>query len=270
MAPKPSDVDLETVQYFDRETPEYSSGRLAHVIPFIWKHATNESTLLDIGCGVGNLLEEVQKRTPIQSVTGIDISKRCLEQTRNRLRCPVFLGSVLDTDFIESIGSAFDFVVLASILHHLVGKTRRQCKRNFVLAMANALRVTLPGGHIIVFEPGISPRLAGFSLFYAKRFVTRFTSGRVQLFDKWNNIGAPVISYFTHGQVTTMALKSEMARLVERHIEDMHVNFLWRVFGVMRRTNTTLVIERRPDSLTDCGYASCKHSNYALEPSDLS
>jgi hypothetical protein len=96
-----------------------------------------------------------------------------------------------------------------------------------------------------VYEPGISPAWTGFLLFYAKRLVTRFISRRVQLFDKWNNIGAPVISYLTSGQLTKLVEDAwGGGALIDRRVESMHVNLLWRACGITRRTNTTLILRR--------------------------
>jgi hypothetical protein len=33
-------------------------------------------------------------------------------------------------------------------------------------------------------------------------------------------------------------------RIVDVHVEDAHVNLLWRMAGIRRRINTTLIIEK--------------------------
>lgn len=239
-------TDRQTVDYFNKQVTEYSLGRFDYVLHFLNQHANRDHSFLDIGCGVGNILELVRRETPIERVAGIDAAEKCVEKTRERLKCHAFVGSILDTDFIDSLEQRFDFALIASVLHHLVGNSREESIRNAEIAVGNCLKLMSPGGHLFVFEPGVYPAWTAAALFHTKRFFTRFTSRRIQLFDKWNNIGAPVISYYTDVQLTDMARRQPGCDVVGQHVGDMHVNFLWRVCGITRRINTTLVVRRSP------------------------
>ena len=57
------------------------------------------------------------------------------------------------------------------------------------------------------------------ALFYVKKTVTRITDRRVGLFGYWNNIGAPVVSYYTEPVLEEMLRAGEPATVVERHVE---------------------------------------------------
>jgi 2-polyprenyl-3-methyl-5-hydroxy-6-metoxy-1,4-benzoquinol methylase len=236
-------TDRETVEYFNKEAPEYSLGRFEYAIRFIQSHGDENSSFLDVGCGVGNILELVRNQTSVSEVAGIDVAETVLAKARERLGCDTYLGSIVDSESIESIPKQYDFVLIASVVHHLVGDTRGLSVRNAQVAVTNTLKLTKPGGYVILYEPGIYPEWTGAALFQTKRLVTKFTTKRVQLLDKWNNIGAPVISYYTDEQLQRMIGELPDVRIVDVHVEDAHVNFLWRVAGIRRRINTTIIIQ---------------------------
>lgn len=237
-------TDRDTVDYFDRRVTEYSLARFDHAVAFLNAEASAASSFLDIGCGTGNILERILNETPIRTVAGIDPAPNCVEKTKQRLACSAYVGSILDSEFVQGLGLQFDFALIASVVHHLIGETRQASVERAQLAIEHSLRLVRPGGYLIVFEPGVYPPRAAVALFHTKRFVTRFTSRRVQLFDKWNNIGAPVISYYTDEELAGMLERNRGCRIVDRHVEDIHVNILWRLGGIRRRINTTLVAQR--------------------------
>jgi SAM-dependent methyltransferase len=237
-------TDHETVEYFNKYVPEYSLERFDHIVGFLNSHATAESRLMDVGCGLGNTLDYIKTKTPIQHVSGIDVAENVLVKAKERLGCETFRGSVIDTAFMEGISKKYDFVLLAAVLHHLIGNTRRQSMRLSELAVENALRLVTPGGYLMVFEPVIYPALSAALLFHTKRIVTKFTSSRVQLFDKWNNIGAPVISYYTNEKLRAMIERVSGCRILDMNVEEKGVNLLWRAGGIRRRLDTTLVAQK--------------------------
>lgn len=237
-------TDRDTVDYFNRRADEYSLKRFEFAIRFINSKARDCCNFLDIGCGVGNIIELIRDRAHIDDVSGLDVADTALAKTRERLGCETYLSSILDTTAIAAIPKRYDYVLIASVLHHLVAKSRERSICNTQLAIANALRLTKSGGYVILVEPGIYPEWTGAALFHTKRMVTKFTSERVQLFDKWNNIGAPVISYYTDQQLKRMICEMSQARIVDIHVKDEHVNFLWWLAGIRRRIDTTIVLQR--------------------------
>ena len=58
--------DWRTVAYFDSYTPEYYEERYNHVVQVINAHPTPGASLIDIGCGNGNILEFIKNRTPVR------------------------------------------------------------------------------------------------------------------------------------------------------------------------------------------------------------
>ena len=72
--------DERTEQYFDANTPRYSSGRYKAVVKFLRKDAAPGSSLLDVGCGSGDVLRLISDETPVGELAGLDISAASLDR----------------------------------------------------------------------------------------------------------------------------------------------------------------------------------------------
>jgi glycosyltransferase involved in cell wall biosynthesis/SAM-dependent methyltransferase len=231
--------DVATAAYFDAHVPEYSIKRLAHVAGFLDRHAGPGSSLIDLGCGTGNTLEHLQASTPPAIVAGLDVSARCLERTRQRLGCATYQGSIYDPGIVDAIEDRFDFALLSAVLHHLIGRTRTESRRYARLALQNAARLLRPGGHLLVVEPIFYPSRAMDAVFHVKKATSRLTTRRIPVLGYWNNIGAPVVSYYTNEQLADMVTSVGGLTIVERHIDPAPpAPFVGRI---IRKTDTTLI-----------------------------
>lgn len=234
--------DTATIEYFDSHTPEYSLDRLDHAASFIRANATPESKLLDVGCGVGNTLEFMAREAGIGHIAGLDVSAKILAQTRDRLGCTAFHGSILDHELVESIGPEFDFVVVAATLHHLIGDNRRDSKERARLAVQNSLSLVRRGGHLVIHEPIYAPRASTWLLFWVKKGLTAVTSKRISVGGYWANIGPPVVSYLTNDELLAMARGAAAGEVVDTHSERSDPPLIAR--PVLRRWDTTVVLRK--------------------------
>jgi len=236
--------DAATEAYFDAHVPEYSVTRFAHVERFLHSHAGPGSSLIDVGCGTGNTLEHLRGATPIAHVAGLDVSSACLARTRERLGCRTYQGSIYDPRVVEAIGDRFDFALLSAVLHHLIGRTRSESRHYAQLAVQHAARLLKPGGHVLVVEPVFYPERAMDAVFYVKKAVSRVTARRIPILGYWNNIGAPVVSYYTHEQLVEMVGSAGGLAIRERHVDPVKSHALAGRF--IRRTGTTLIAQLEP------------------------
>jgi len=234
--------DEKTTAYFDKEVPEYDIGRFNYTLGIINKYASEEHTLLEIGCGTGNILGIIQKNTPINKVAGLDSSRECLKKCSQRVNGEVFCGSIIDSDFIGSIKSKYDFVIIGAVLHHICGKTRKESRDYAVIAVNNALKLLNDSGYLIIIEPAFYPSLIMDILFYVKRFFSAISNERLDL-GKWNNIGAPLVSYYTNEQLLSFA--PPYISLIASDIRELGVSKVMRMFLIKRRTDTTLVFQKK-------------------------
>ena len=234
-----------TGAYFDTWTPEYDAARFAPAAEWIRRLSGEESTLVDVGCGSGNVLAYLREATGLRRFAGIDVSPRYLEQARERVGCETHLGSILDASLVEKLGGRFDVAVLGAVLHHLVGRTRRASRERARLALAHAVSLVRPGGHVIVHEPVFYPPWTMDLVFYAKAIAAKLTSRRLELFDQWNNLGAPVVSYYTNEDLRQMVTDDARADLLDLRSVPAYLSSLQRAAFIRRREDTTLVVRRR-------------------------
>lgn len=237
-------TDRDTVAYFDEHTPEYGEYRFDFALERIAALAGPETALCDVGCGVGNILALVGRTTGVRQLCGIDASANCLALAAARAGCETRCGSVLDPAFVAGIGPRFDVVLLAAVLHHLVGATRAESRRLQRAAVENCFALLKDGGRLFVLETTFSPRFAMWLVFWVKRLITRATSRRIGIFGKWNNIGAPVVSYFTDGELTALLGAGAERSLEAVHREELPVNRLLRLALITRKTDVTVIVRK--------------------------
>lgn len=245
--------DAGTEAYFDTWTPDYDAARFAPAGEWIRRLRGEDSSLVDVGCGNGNVLAYLREATGLRRLTGLDVSPRYLEQARERAGCETHMGSILDPDLVGRLEGRFDFAVLGAVLHHLIGRTRRASRDRARMALANAVSLVRPGGHVLVLEPVFYPPWMMDVVFHVKKIAATLTSRRLELSDRWNNLGAPVVSYYTNEELREMVADDPRAELLELRSIPAYLSSLQRAAFIRRREDTTLVIRRRD---RPCGSSS--------------
>lgn len=231
--------DPKTEQYFNNHIPEYHTARVEHVVEAINKYGKPGASLLDLGCGVGNTLDYLKTETRLGDIAGLDVSQQCCKITRERLSCPVICASVTDRKALEPFAGQFDFVLLAAVLHHLIGSTRTASRAAAAAAVENAMTVLKPDGYLIVVEPIFSPQPLVTGVFYLKQALSQISSKRIELGDKWNNIGAPVVSYFDNPGLVALLYDGGAPVLVERWVDPALLPRGARL--LFNKTDTTII-----------------------------
>jgi SAM-dependent methyltransferase len=239
-----SHEDEQTRDYFQTNTPEYWGGRYNDVIQFLDRVAGADMSLLDIGCGTGNILAAIRAGTCLTSLTGVDTSPAYLQKAREK-GFETHQGSITDGASLISLGKQFDFVLVGAVLHHLVASSRESSRALAELALKNALSITRSGGRLILMEPTFRPRLTMTVVFHLKRLMSRVTKRRIELFGKWNNIGEPIVSYYSTDDVDAMVRAADPDLVHEqRHVRERALPLIWRLAGVTERSDVVLVLRR--------------------------
>lgn len=107
-------------------------------------------SILEVGCGTGELLESISRRFPGVAVTGLDPDADALAIARRKIvseapRAEVMLGRA---EALPFEAGSFDLVVSSLMLHHLPTETKRR-------ALAEWRRVLAPGGALVLFDLGV-------------------------------------------------------------------------------------------------------------------
>lgn len=98
------------------------------------------SSLLDVACGTGRLLERLAREHPHRRLAGVDVNRPMLEQARQRCGDGVRLEVAEAADLPFDDG-AFDRVTCVSALH---------CFPEPAVALREAARVLAPDGRLIL------------------------------------------------------------------------------------------------------------------------
>jgi tRNA (uracil-5-)-methyltransferase TRM9 len=106
--------------------------------------------VLDIGCGNARFFQFLQEKLPDLKIsyTGIDSSQFLLSQASNRSANEnnnyiLIQADILQTNWLQSVDSDYDLVVMFGLIHHIPGKNNRL---NFFKNVASLIN---PSGKLI-------------------------------------------------------------------------------------------------------------------------
>jgi 2-polyprenyl-3-methyl-5-hydroxy-6-metoxy-1,4-benzoquinol methylase len=125
---------------------------------------TDASTILEIGCGDGQVTEELRRAFPRASITGIDIQGQVGGLFRGDRQGVTFLIA-RPRDFAARNPGRFDLVVICDVLHHVPPVDRCDLLRDASLTLRK-------GGGIVIKEWERRTNLAHLFAWFADRFIT--------------------------------------------------------------------------------------------------
>jgi ubiquinone/menaquinone biosynthesis C-methylase UbiE len=161
--------------HFNKQASNFDSSYAGHLGQKIHEIVVKKissvefSSLLDIGCGTGNFLFDVQKIKKI-SVAGIDISEKMLEQASKRLGESANLKHG-DSEHLPWESNSFDIVTCFFSFHHYPNP-------NAVLKEMR--RVLNSGGKVIIADPWAPPPFRQIINFFNPFYKT----GEVRIYSK--------------------------------------------------------------------------------------
>ena len=106
-------------------------------------------TLLDAGCGTGNLLATIRQQRQAIALHGIDFSEAMLRRARTKVNDAEFLPGNLNGE-LPYADAFFDVVTCINVLYAVAQPER---------TLAELKRVLKPGGTLIVSSPLAQPRI---------------------------------------------------------------------------------------------------------------
>lgn len=238
----PEKAHRATVDYFDNHQHNYSRARIRGVAKLLRGSLGPGSSVIDVGCGSGDNLKRLAEALRVTDVTAMDVSAASLEQAALLMpHAQIARASLLDDAAIAPWQGRFDAVVVAAVLHHLVGSTRKRSRLDAQIGLGNAYSLLKPGGLLVVLEPVFTPRAMVASLFWLKRLVTGVTHDRVPVFGYWNNIGAPIVSFYSFEEVKAM-VEACGATIVREKVDRKSLGYADRLVS---KADSTL-IARKP------------------------
>lgn len=125
------------------------------------------------GGGSGAFLDLVLENTSIKETYNMEL---VYDTYRKQVNGGISLigGNALDLPFKDC---SFEWVVVKNLLHHLVGRTRRESKAFVRRAVEELIRVTKNGGYVIILDQYNRHRLFSSAIFYLTLFFSVFGIG---------------------------------------------------------------------------------------------
>ncbi|RLC69510.1 MAG: hypothetical protein DRI81_20375 [Chloroflexi bacterium] len=132
------------------------------IVDFVRKRGSDLGRVLEVGGGTGYLLDLLAEEAGVAQFYNCELVYQAYRKQVNPSTVLVG-GNALSLPFAES---KFDYVIAKNLLHHLVGKTRKESKGFAQKAAIELRRVVKSGGHIIILEQYHQYRPCADSLFY--------------------------------------------------------------------------------------------------------
>lgn len=156
--------DAARLAEFRAEADHVREKLTVEIVDHIAPRIAPGARVVDIGCGVGDLLVEVRRRQPGITVAGLDFSQRAVDGARAALPDGSFRQFVIDQTLPYEANS-FDVVLCTDVLEHL--------ERPRTVA-AELVRICRPGGLVAIVVPdGDVDQFFGHYWFWNERSLTQ-------------------------------------------------------------------------------------------------
>ncbi len=159
--------DAGNLEAFRAEGEHVRDKLTVEIIDAIVADVGTQANVVDIGCGVGDLLVEMRKRRPGVSVSGLDFSARAIQGAKAILPDGTFVQHVIERE-LPYPDATFDVVLCTDVLEHL----------EHPLDVASELvRICRPGGIVAIVVPdGDVDQFFGHIWFWNQESLTRLLS----------------------------------------------------------------------------------------------
>jgi 2-polyprenyl-3-methyl-5-hydroxy-6-metoxy-1,4-benzoquinol methylase len=207
------------------------------IAELVCNYAEDDASILDIGCGVGHTLSEIQKRKSQLKMTAVDIDEKCLEITSKRvtLQNRIHIRTIED---LFAMRLTVDVLIMSHSLEHMYRP---------VDTVQGVLKMLRPGGILILAVPNPVRPLVFLGNLWKTHYVNR---GHVCAWDRshWINfleniLGLDVICY-SQDYVPLLPFATASRLLFVRPFEKLLARvFPWLSFSniaVIKNSDTSL------------------------------
>ncbi len=135
--------DAATLEAFRAEGGHVRDKLTVEIVDAIEAQVGPQASVVDIGCGVGDLLLEVRRRRPGVAVSGLDFSARAVEGAKAALPGGAFVQHAIDRE-LPYADASFDVVLCTDVLEHL---------EHPAVVAGELVRICRPGGLVAIVVP---------------------------------------------------------------------------------------------------------------------
>ena len=109
-------------------------------VNYLCKLIPPNSRVLDVGCGIGTILNYLQQKRADLTLKGVDNSLKVISASRMYNNEKVKIINC-DAEYLQFRDKSFDFVISSSFLHHISKP---------IIALKEMMRITKIGGKVVV------------------------------------------------------------------------------------------------------------------------
>ena len=237
-------IDMTVKEHFaGSEVYSYSTRKgFVHpedpiILNFIKNTCMANSKVLEVGGGSGYMLDLIASEMGIKHLYNCEIVPEVYKRQANR-DINLIGSNALNLPF--KYGN-FDFVIIKNLLHHLVGKTRRESKAYARHAIEELTRVTKDGGFIIILEQYNKHKLFASIVFYITLFSSLFNIS----FKSFGWDKHIIISLLTPDEIKTLVPNSIVIERLEINRAEVPTRF--KLTLLMSHIGRVLLIGKKCD-----------------------
>ena len=186
------------------------------------------------GGGSGAFLDLVLENTSIKEAYNMELVYEAYKKQVNGGIC-LMGGNALDIPFKDC---SFEWVVIKNLLHHLVGKTRRESKMFARRAIEELTRVVKDGGYIIVLDQYNRYKFFSSAVFYLTLFFSVFGIS-FKSFGWGKNV---IVSFLTPDEIRNLLTGTGNVEIVLNRENRLNVSKKWKYTLLMSDIGRLVVI----------------------------
>ena len=137
--------------------------------------------ILDIGCGFGNLLAELQDKYHFL-VTGIEYSPYAIQRAQSSVKSKIKKGNILRSPFKKN---NFDLVVCFDVVPHLTLEETKRAVKNLVSVSRNYIFFSSIYRHSIYASQKLNPDPLRLTTLSTKNYINLFSKNGARLIRKF-------------------------------------------------------------------------------------
>lgn len=230
----------KVIEHF-KESEDYKRHKgLVHpehdpiILDFFKKHASNDDKILEVGGGSGYMLDLITTITGSKFIYNCEIVPGAYKMQANE-NINLLGGDALNLPFKSN---SFDFVLIKNLLHHLVGRTRKESKNNAKKAISEIKRVLHKDGYIILLEQYNNYKLFSSIIFYITTIGAMFKF-RLKLLGWGKNV---IVSFLTPEEIINLLIDSTNLDIVLSVNSRLNVSKIFRYTLLMSHIGRLLII----------------------------
>lgn len=245
--PMPKQKSEIVIKQFEDQIEDYTENALVEfsaVVPFLRKwtkkiKSPKNYSICEFGGGGGNLLQAIAQEIKIPAkLTNVELVGKYKKFQVDK-QITFIKGSVLDSGFETN---SYDVVIVRNVIHHLVADDLATTRANQMDAIRELIRVTKPGG-LIIIEEQINNNLFSCLLFYyASRLATKLN---IRI-DRLQITPNTIVGYLTRQKLQWMCERHmDRAQWIEDSFEQWHLPWYWQITGLMQNTGEAFIVMQK-------------------------